>query len=218
MEYNTKRAKLTMKEYGRNVQNIVNHILTVDDKEKRTDMAYGVVELMAMLNPQIKQLDDWKHKLWDHLQIIADYQLDVDAPYEMPSREEVEAKPPTLTYPKSRIKYRHYGKNVHSLIDKCLAIEDEEKQKEFAVLIANFMKMVYRNWNRENVSDAVIKGDLKTMSEGKIDLPEELSLYALDTPPGTRPKRTQPSQGGGGGGRRGGGRGRKRGGGRRRRR
>lgn len=180
MEYNTKRAPLVMREYGRNVQNIVNYMLSLEDKEQQKDMAFSLVELMAQLNPGIKQLDDWKHKLWDHLHIIADYQLDVEGPYPKPDREEVETRPARMAYPRSKFRHKHYGKHVEALMQKAMETEDPEKKAEFTKHIGAFMKMAYQNWNQDNVGDALIKKDLAEMSGGELALEEVHNIKALD--------------------------------------
>jgi hypothetical protein len=173
-----------MREYGRNVQHVVEHALTIEDREQRNEFARGIIDMMAQLNPNIKTIDDWQHKLWDHLHIMADYRLDVDSPYPAPTREEVEKRPERVAYPEKIGAKKHYGKHLDSLIEKCIETEDEEKQQEFAKLIAGFMKMVHVNYNREATTDEQVKNDLKELSGGKIVLGEDVTLAAPDKPSG----------------------------------
>lgn len=129
MEYNTTRNQLLMAEYGRNVQKMVEHLLTIEDRDKRTKNAVAIVELMGILNPSLKAVEDYKHKLWDHLHQIADFQLDVDCPYPVPTREQVREKPKPLSYPQKRIRNRHFGKNLTMLIEQALEEKDDEKRQ-----------------------------------------------------------------------------------------
>ncbi len=192
MEYNTTRNHLVMREHGRNVQNIVRHILTIEDREKRTDLAYGVIEMMIALNPTIKTIDDYKQKLWDQLHMIADFKLDVDSPFPTPDRAAFEAPPERIPYPQDRKGRMHYGRSITLLVEKCVQTEDPEKQREFAILIASFMKIIYQNWHKESVSDDQIRNDLKTLSKGVLDLNPQEQLNALDLKPGQRNKQRGP--------------------------
>lgn len=180
MEYNTKRSNLIYKEYGRHIQKLVEHSVTVEDDAKRNDIILVIIDLMGTLNPHLKNVDDFKHKLWDHLHILSDFKLKVDSLYPIPSKEELAKKPNHIGYPKKKIQYKHYGKNVEYLIAKAVAMEDEEKQKEFAECIGNYMKLVYQNWNKDNVSNDTIIQDLLTMSDQKLKLDqEEINLDSL---------------------------------------
>lgn len=179
MNYNTSLPKLIISEYGRNVQNLVNHVVSIDDDEERKAAAYRLIKLMGQLHPQYKNIEDFKQKLWDHLYKISDYKLVVDGPFERPSREELEKKPDPLTYPQTRITFRHYGKNVENMVKSCIAIEDEKKQMAYAKVIAAFMKMVNQNWNGENVDSEVILNDLNIMSNGKLKVPAEADIDYL---------------------------------------
>ena len=153
MEYNTTRSHLQMREYGRHIQKMVDYLLTIEDKEKRQQNAEGVVELMGFLNPQLKTVEDYKHKLWDHLFVMSDFKLDVESPYEKPTPESIAEKPDPLPYPRRYPKYNHLGKHVESLIEKALNEEDPEKRQGFANAIAYYMKLTYSNWHKELVHD-----------------------------------------------------------------
>lgn len=191
MQYNTARARLNLSEYGRNVQEMVNFALTIEDKARRQKVAEQIVELMAMLNPQLKMQQDYKQKLWDHLFIISEFKLDVDSPYPIPTEGLKSLKPTHLPYPKSNIRYRHYGKNVESLIKKAIETEDPIKKAGLSSTLANFMKMAYKNWSNEEVSNDLIREDLRTLSRGLLTIGDEVTIESFYKP---RPKSGQPQQ------------------------
>src|SRR5687768_1922654 len=145
MEYNTTRNELIMREYGRHVQKMIEHVLSIDDAERRQANSQAVIELMGFLNPHLKNVEDFRHKLWDHLFLIADFKLDVKSPYPIPTRETLKAKPDRLNYPKRYPRYNHLGKNIEIVIDKALQEEDSEKRQGFANAIAYYMKLTYSN-------------------------------------------------------------------------
>lgn len=176
MTYNTDQEQITIREYGRNVQNLIAYCLTIEDRQKRNTTAEAIVELMAILNPQIKTVIDYRHKLWDHLHIIADFKLDIDSPYPKPEKSSVRIMPTSLPYPKQRIRLRHYGKNVEHLIEKAIDFDDIEKEKALIQIIANFMKMAYKNWSNEEVNNELIKADIKTMSGGALIVSEDMEI------------------------------------------
>src|SRR5690349_14553894 len=129
MEYNTVRTKMLMPEYGRNVQSMAEYLLTIEDRERRLKNAEAVIELMGILNPHLKQIEDYKHKLWDHLYQMTDFRLDVDSPYQPPTAEELRKKPEPLPYPQVKIRHKHLGRNLESLLQLGLAEKDEEKKQ-----------------------------------------------------------------------------------------
>ena len=169
MEYNTTRNHLIMKEYGRHIQKMVEYLLTLKDKEERQRNAYAVIELMGFLNPHLKNVEDFRHKLWDHLFLISDFTLDVESPYPIPTRETLKAKPDVLGYPKQYPKFRHLGKNIEVVIDKALKEENPEKKQGFANAIAYYMKLTYSNWHKELVHDDSIQNELSTMTNGELE-------------------------------------------------
>ncbi len=178
MEYNTTRGHLIISEYGRNIQKLIAHIATIEDKEKRSETAQAVVKIMSQINYAQKNIPEFDHKLWDHLQIIGGLKLDIDAPYPAPKLEEVEAKPKPLPYPKKAGKLRHYGKNLETLINKAVEEKDKEKQEALTEAIANYMKMAYRNWNQENISNEVVTADIARYSDNKLSLNEDFNFSA----------------------------------------
>jgi uncharacterized membrane protein YgcG len=169
MEYNTGRNHLIMKEYGRHIQKMVEFLLTIQDKEERQRNAYAVIELMGFLNPHLKNVEDFRHKLWDHLFLISDFTLDVESPYPVPTRETLKAKPDPLGYPKKYPKFNHLGKNIEVVIDKALKEENPEKKQGFANAIAYYMKLTYSNWHKELVHDDNIQTELSAITRGELE-------------------------------------------------
>lgn len=168
MEYNTTRSKLLMPEYGRNVQKMIEYLVTVEDREKRLKQAEVIIELMGTLNPHLKTIEDYKHKLWDHLYQMTDFNLDVDSPYPCPTPEMIFKKPEVLPYPQEQIKHRHLGKNILALLDKALAETDEEKRHGLTQAIGYYMKLAYANWHKEPVHDDMIKNELAEITGGQL--------------------------------------------------
>jgi hypothetical protein len=169
MEYNTTRSHLVMREYGRHVQGMVGHLLTIEDKERRQKNAQAVIELMGFLNPHLKNVEDYRHKLWDHLFLISDFNLDVDSPYPIPTRESLKAKPAALPYPKRYPRYSHLGKHLELIIAKAMAEENEEKRSGFAHIIAYYMKLAYNTWHKELIPDESIRSELNTITKGQLE-------------------------------------------------
>jgi len=169
MEYNTTRNHLIMKEYGRHIQKMVEHLLTIENKEERQRNAYVVIELMGFLNPHLKNVEDFRHKLWDHLFLISDFALDVESPYPIPTRETLKAKPQRLSYPKKYPRFNHLGKNIEVVIDKALKEENPEKKQGFANAIAYYMKLTYSNWHKELVHDDTIQNELSSITKGELE-------------------------------------------------
>ena len=169
MEYNTTRNHLAIREYGRHIQKMAEYVLTIEDREKRQKNAEALVELMGFLNPQLKNVEDFRHKLWDHLFLITDFKLDVDSPYPIPTQETLRPKPEPLPYPKRYPRYNHLGKNIEIIIDKALNEEDAEKRQGFANSIAYYMKLTYSNWHKELVHDDNIQTELSAITKGELE-------------------------------------------------
>lgn len=169
MDYNTTRNHLIMREYGRHIQKMVEYLLTIKDKEERQRNAHAVIELMGFLNPHLKNVEDFRHKLWDHLFLISDFTLEVDSPYPIPTRETLKARPERLRYPKKYPKFNHLGKNIEVVIDKALKEENPEKKQGFANAIAYYMKLTYSNWHKELVHDDSIQSELSSITNGELE-------------------------------------------------
>ncbi len=178
LEYNSLRTPLIIPEYGRHLQKLINLILEVKDKEQRNKMAKYIINIMGSLNPHLRDVPDFQHKLWDQLFIMSNFQLDVDSPFPIPSKEMLSQKPEPLAYPQNFPKYRYYGNNIKYMIDVANKWEEGEQKNALVLVIANHMKKCYLSWNKDTVTDDVIFGHLYEISEGKIDLlsaNEELS-------------------------------------------
>jgi len=169
MEYNTTRSEMSMREYGRHIQKMVEYLLTIEDKEKRQQQAQVVIELMGFLNPHLKNVEDFRHKLWDHLFFISNFTLDVDSPYPIPRKETYKQKPDPLPYPKRYPKFSHLGKNLEVIINKALKEEDPEKKAGFSNAIAYYMKLAYSNWHKELVHDDAIRSELNNITGGQLE-------------------------------------------------
>jgi len=176
MEYNTTRDKLIISEYGRNVQKLVRYAFTIEDREKRTKFAKVIIQIMGQMNPAARDSGDFRHKLWDHLHIISDFQLDVDCPYPIPSKESLAAKPERLKYRDNNIDYKMYGTNVEKIIKAAIEYEEGPEKDALVHAITNHLKKSYLNWNRESVDDTLIFEHLKVLSDDKLKLKDGLTL------------------------------------------
>ncbi len=176
-DYNTGRKRMDLPEYGRNVQKMVDHIKTIEDREERNKAARTIISIMGNLNPHLRDIADFKHKLWDHLAIISNFELDIDSPFETIEKVKLTEKPHRLEYAQGSIRYKHYGKYIEDMIKKACELEEGEEKESLVSMIANHMKKSYLTWNREVVNDEQIFLDLKELSKGKIDVnPETLKL------------------------------------------
>ena len=170
MEYNTSRKKLVLPEYGRNIQKMVELTKAEPDKEKRNKMAQAIIAIMGNMNPHLRDIADFKHKLWDHLAIISEFNLDIDSPYDLPIIETLQEKPESVPYNNKDAKFKHYGQTIEKMVKVATDMEDGELKEILIQLIANHMKKSYLTWNKEAVADELIFKDLKVLSGGKIDL------------------------------------------------
>ena len=170
MEYNTQRKKMELPEYGRSVQNMVDHALTIEDREERQRCANTIINIMGGMFPHLRDVPDFKHKLWDHLAIMADFKLDIDYPFEIVKKEDLVVKPEQLAYPNAGFRYRHYGRFLEAMVKKAVEIENEEEKLQLINLLAIQMKKDLNNWNKEGIEDQKIVDDLREYSNGAIDL------------------------------------------------
>ena len=207
MEYNTTRNYLIMREYGRHIQKMIEYLLTIEDPEIRQRNAQVVIELMGFLNPHLKNVEDFRHKLWDHLFLVSDFKLEVKSPYPIPTRETLKAKPEPLPYPKRHPKFSHLGKNLEIVIQKALKEENGEKKLGFANAIAYYMKLAYNNWHKELVHDDAIQSELTNITDGQLEFTNTPFVKAYRPQQDNRDRgygkpRNKFQQRGGGGGRR----------------
>lgn len=172
-DYNTQQKKLIMPEYGRNVQQMIDHCVSIEDREERTRCANTIINIMGNLFPHLRDVDDFKHKLWDHLAIMSDFKLDIDYPYEIIRKENLRTKPDRILYTLTPIRYRHYGKTLERMIKKCEDYPDGPERDQLISLLANHMKKSFLTWNKEVVDDDKIFKDLREYSHGRIDLSPE---------------------------------------------
>ena len=179
MEYNTSLPHLIIPEYGRNVQKMVHSIIEIEDREKRNHQAKAIIEVMGNLNPHLRDVPDFKHKLWDHLFIMSEFALDVDSPYGKPSKESFEEKPERISYSENHIKLRHYGKILPQIIEHAIEMEESEHKDILVFCIANHMKKSYLTWNKSTVEDEVILKHLAQISEGKLEMKDHFKLEAF---------------------------------------
>lgn len=170
MEYNTQQRKLPLPEYGRSVQNMVDHALTIEDREERQRCANTIVNIMGGMFPQLRDMEDFRHKLWDHLAIMSDFKLDIDYPVEIVKKESLEVKPDRIPYSPNVIRFRHYGRFIQDLIKIAVDYPEGDEKKQLIKYIANHMKKDYINFNKDGVEDQKILEDLCELSEGRIKL------------------------------------------------
>jgi hypothetical protein len=179
MNYNTAKEDIVISEYGRNIQELIQHAKTIEDGEHRQAYIEEVVNLMQRLHPQAKNVDDYIAKLWSHVFRIADYDLDVTPPCEILPKEELYKRPEMIPYPSKEVRYRHYGKNVQEMVKKAAAMEDEEVQEEYVNVIGSYMKMAFQTWNHSDVTDKLIRRDLNKISKGELELDENADIDGL---------------------------------------
>ena len=173
MEYNTTREMMLIPEYGRNIQHMIQYICTIEDREKRNKAAKFIVNVMGQMHPTVKESGDFKHKLWDHMFIISDFKLDVDAPYPPPPPLSLSTKPEHLSYHDKEIEFKHYGKNIALMIEKATEYEEGAEKDALVHAIANHMKKSYLNWNRESVNDELIEKHLNILSKDLLKLNQD---------------------------------------------
>lgn len=195
LQYNTSRVLLKIPEYGRHIHKMIDQAIEVRDKDERNKIAKAIIGVMGNLNPHLRDVADFQHKLWDQLFIMSRFKLDVDCPFEKPNKDLLEARPGSLNYPQSYPKYRFYGNNLKNMIDAAIKWEDGELKDALVFNIANHMKKSFLNWNKDTVDDKVIFGHLKELSAGKLEVNPELlpltetsSLLKFKTKNGNGPR------------------------------
>ena len=196
LEYNSQRNYLSIPEYGRHIQKMVAYCTELADKDERNKVAHAIVDVMGALFPYLRDVEDYKHKLWDHLFIMSDFKLEVDSPYPKPSPDQCIEKPNKVPYPKGNIKYGHYGKIVQDLIKKAGSMEPGEERQALILVTVNLMKRCYITWNRDTVEDEVILKHLSEISDGKLSLKDPSLIVSLsDLNNQNKPKRKPQQKG-----------------------
>ena len=170
---------MALPEYGRNVQKMVDHIKTIEDRDERNRAAKTIIQIMGNLNTHLRDVGDFKHKLWDHLSLIANFELDIDSPYPVPEPAKFVEKPKQVPYRQGEIRYLHYGRIIELMINAASEMEDGEEKEYFTNLIVNQMKKSYITWNRSQVADEVIIGDLKLLSDDKLKITEGVKILEV---------------------------------------
>jgi len=168
MDYSTKRGRLILPEYGRNIQRMVDYIKTIQDRDTRNQAAQEIINIMGNLNPHLRDINDFKHKLWDQLSQMADFDIDIDSPYPTPQKETFDEKPNVVPYTTGSLKYKYLGRIMQKLIKAATAIEDKEKKDELVRIITNHMKKLYMIWNKDTVEDSDIFEKLVELSNGEL--------------------------------------------------
>ncbi len=176
MDYNSNRKTLALPEYGRHIQKMIDHAVSIEDREERTKCAKTIIGIMGNMFPHLRDINDFKHKLWDHLAIMSDFKLDIDFPYDLPEKESLNARPVKVPYKNSKISYMHYGELVEELIVKAIEMEDETQKEQLIMLIAGHMKKSLYHWNQDSVTDDRIFNDLERLSKGKLTISEDTKL------------------------------------------
>lgn len=172
--YNTQREHMVIPEYGRNVQNMIAVAKSIEDKEERNRCAKAIIKVMGQLNPHLRDVEDFNHKLWAHLFVMSNFELDVDSPYPVPSKESFTSKPNLLDYPQRKIKFGHYGKIAEDWIETASKMEDGEEKNALVSRLANMLKASYLIWNKDAVDNSVIIKNLSQMSNGKLSISEDM--------------------------------------------
>ncbi|MFA9389586.1 MAG: DUF4290 domain-containing protein [Prolixibacteraceae bacterium] len=188
MEYNSRLKQLVMPEYGRNIQNMVDYTMTIEDRVERQKAAQTIIDVMGNLYPYLRDVADFKHKLWDHLAIMTNFELDIDYPYELPTKDLLTSKPNKIPYNSGRIKYRHYGHIVQMMIQRAAEYEEGPEKDSLIQMIADHMKKCYLTWNKETVDDDKVMADFVELSKGKIEVPEDFQLKEAKTLITKKPK------------------------------
>lgn len=178
MNYNTSRPKMIIPEYGRHIQQLIDHAVKLEDKEERNKMVLAIVDVMGQLNPHLRDVPDFTHKLWDHVHIMSNFKLDVDSPYPTPKPEQFMERPNKMAYPDGKIRFKHYGSGAEKLVARAMEMEEGEEKKALIESIANLMKKHYLTWGRSSVDDAQIISDIKRISRGNLEVSEDIELIA----------------------------------------
>ena len=179
MTYNTQREKMILPEYGRTIQEMVDICLQIEDRNERQLCAETIIEIMMTMNPNLRQQPDYEHKLWDQLAILSDYKLDIDYPYEVIKREEMDAKPKPLKYPMQRIRFRHYGHLTEAFMKELKEMPEGPERQRLTEMMANYMKRSLYNWNRDAMDERKVAADVDYYTEGNVSVPEGMRYASV---------------------------------------
>jgi hypothetical protein len=201
MQYNTQQKRMALPEYGRSIQNMVDHALTIKDRAERQRCANTIIGIMGNMFPHLRDVPDFKHKLWDHLAIMADFKLDIDYPYDIIRKDNLFTKPDPIPYPSTKIRYRHYGRTLEVLIKKACEMPEGDEKNNLVALICNHMKKDFITWNKDSVDEGKIAEDLEEYSQGRLRMTSEI-LHLMDyrmaqyyhIPPQIPPSNNPPSK------------------------
>lgn len=188
MLYNTQRKRMPLPEYGRSIQDMVNYALTIEDRAERQRCARTIICVMGNMFPHLRDVPDFTHKLWDHLAIMSDFKLDIDYPYDIIRKENLNTRPDAIPYPSTKIRYRHYGRTLEVLIKRACEFPEGDEKNNLVALIANHMKKDFMAWNKESVDDRKISDDLREYSGGKLQLDDTI-LRIMETRMATNARR-----------------------------
>lgn len=189
MDYNSTRKKLVLPEYGRHIQKMVDYAMTIEDREERTRCVNAIISVMGNLFPHLRDVSDFKHKLWDHLAIMSDFKLEIDFPYNLPEPENFTSKPDKVPYSDGRMHYRHYGKLVEQMVNQATAMEEGVLKNHLITLIANHMRKSLLSWNKDYATDDRIAQDLRELSKGKLVVTEAQVKAPEGREPQNRPRK-----------------------------
>jgi hypothetical protein len=178
-DYNTQRKRMALPEYGRNVQKMVDHIKTIKNRDERNRAAKTIISIMGNLNPHLRDIGDFKHKLWDHLSLIAEFELDIDSPYPVPEPSKFIEKPKQVPYKQGDIRYLHYGRIIELMINAASEMDDGDEKEYLTNMIVNQMKKSYVTWNRGQVADEVIIKDMKLLSKGRLKMTDGVKILEV---------------------------------------
>lgn len=179
LKYNTQQKKMALPEYGRSIQNMVDYAITIKDKAERQWCANTIIDIMGNMFPLYRDVPDFKHKLWDHLALMSDYQLDIDYPYEIVPQDKLHIKPARIPYPGYRMRYRHYGQMLEKLINVACQMEEGDEKDNLVALICNHMRKDYMTWNKDSMDDGKLADDLNELSQGRLQLTEKIYRLML---------------------------------------
>ena len=180
LKYNTQQKKMALPEYGRSIQNMVDYAITIEDREERQWCANTIIDIMGNMFPHYRDVPEFKHKLWDHLAIMSDYKLDIDYPFEIVKREDLHVKPNQIPYSNHKMRYRHYGQMLEKLIGVASNMEEGNEKDNLVALICNHMRKDYMAWNKDSMDDQKVADDLRELSQGKLELTDDLKELMAD--------------------------------------